>query len=187
MTREELRGIVEGISDEQLKKILDINSVDIGKVRKNAEELKTELDAVKRTVEELTAENSGLKDSQYEAEKMKIQIEELQKVIDDRKSEDEMAAKKAEILSRFENVSGNAEFLNEFTKKGVLEQFSAALEAGENVGKSDGEIFEAITSGVGNIFVPENSVPSILASTSGFGTDLSMGEVREIMGLDPRA
>lgn len=185
MTREELRGIVEGISDEQLKKILDINSADIGKVKKNADELKKELDAINKTVEELTAENSELKENQYEAENLKMQIDELQKVIDDRNSEDEKAAKNAEILSRFENVSGNAQFLNEFTKKGVLEQFSTAIENRENLGKSDGEIFEAITAGVENIFVPENGVPSILASTSGFGADLSMGEVREIMGLNP--
>ena len=31
MTREELRGIVEGITDEQLSKILNIHSLDIGK------------------------------------------------------------------------------------------------------------------------------------------------------------
>ena len=29
MTRDEIRGIIEGISDEQLKKILDINSFGI--------------------------------------------------------------------------------------------------------------------------------------------------------------
>ncbi len=37
MTREDLRGIIEGITDEQLKKVLDINSSDIRKVKGNLE------------------------------------------------------------------------------------------------------------------------------------------------------
>lgn len=185
MTREEVRGIVEGISDEQLKKILDINSADIGKAKKGADDLQKELDAANKAVEKLTEENLGLKESQYEAEEMKNKVAELQKVIDDRKSEDEKAAKEAELVARFETATGGAEFLNEFTRNGVFDCFSKALDAQENRGKSDAEIFEAITSASGNIFATDSNAPSILASTSGFGADLSMGEVREIMGLDP--
>jgi len=185
MTREELRGIVEGISDEQLKRILDINSSDIGKVKKNAEGLQKELDEVNKALGELTAEKESLLEGQYEAEKMKNKIEELQKVIDDRKAEDERNLKNQEIQKRFDAVTGDAEFLNDFTRKGVLERFSEAISVSDNVGKSDAEIFEAITSDVGNIFSSRNDMPSVLASTSGFGADLTMGEVREIMGLAP--
>ena len=183
MTREELRRIVEGISDEQLKRILDINSADLGRTKKNIEELKEKLESANTTVENLTSEISVLKESQCEAEEMRTKIDELQKVIDDRQSEDEKLARDAAIRSRFESVAGNAEFLNEFTKNGVMSQFSEAIEAVENQGKSDGEIFEAITANVGNLFVSDNGIPSVVASTSGFGADLSMGDVREIMGL----
>jgi len=183
MTREDLRGIVEGISDEQLKKILDINSADVGKVKKNSEEMKKELETANRRVEELISENSVLKDGQCEAEKMKTEIEELQKIIEDRRIEDEKIARDAAILDRFENAANGAEFLNEFTRKGVLERFSEALGAEENTGKSDAEIFQAITASEGNLFVADGGVPSVVASTSGFGADLSMGDVREIMGL----
>ena len=37
MTRDDLRGIIEGITDEQLKQILDIHSADIGKAKSGAE------------------------------------------------------------------------------------------------------------------------------------------------------
>lgn len=37
MTREEIKKIVEGITDEQLKQILDINSADIGKARRQGD------------------------------------------------------------------------------------------------------------------------------------------------------
>lgn len=183
MTREELRGIVEGISDEQLKKILDINSSDVGKVRKGAEDLKKELESANTNVENLTSEISVLKEAQCEAEEMKNKIEELQKIIDDRQTADEKAAHDAELQSRFENASNGMEFLNEFTRKGVFAQFTEALEMEENRAKSDAEIFQALTQNVGNLFVSDNGIPTVLASTTGFGADLSMGDVREIMGL----
>lgn len=185
MTRDELRGIVEGISDEQLKRILDINSADIGKMKKNADGLQKELDEVNKALGVLTAERESLLEGQNEAEKMKNKIEELQKVIDDRKAEDERNLKNEEIKNRFDAVTGDVEFLNDFTKNGIMERFSEAISVADNVGKSDVEIFEAITSDAGNIFASKNDMPSVLASTSGFGADLSMGEVREIMGLAP--
>lgn len=185
MTRDDLRGIVDGISDEQLKKILDINSADIGKAKKSTEDLKAELETANKSIESLTSEVETLKDSQCEAEKMKSKIDELQKIIDDRKSEDERIARESEMQTRFENASGGAEFLNEFTKNGVFTQFSEALELRENQGKSDAEIFEELTANVGNLFAASDGVPSVVASTAGFGADMTMSDVREIMGLDP--
>ena len=183
MTREDLRGIIEGISDEQLKKILDINSTDVGKARNGAEDLKKELESANANIEGLTSEISVLKEAQCEAEEMKIKVGELQKIIDDRRIEDEKAARDAELQSRFENATNGMEFLNEFTRNGVFAQFSEALEAEENRSKSDAEIFQSLTADVGNLFVSDNGIPTVLASTTGFGADLSMGDVREIMGL----
>ena len=183
MTREELRGIVEGISDEQLKKILDINSADIGKAKKNTEDMKEELATAKETVESLTSEVSALKEGMSDADEMKKKIEELQNIIDTRQAEDLEAEKAAELKKRFEKASGGAEFLNEFTRNGVMERFSEALEIEDNCGKSDAEIFEAVTADMGNLFATDGGVPSVVASTSGFGADLSSGDIREIMGL----
>ena len=47
MTREEIKKIVEGITDEQLKAILDINSADIGKAKKDYDTIKSENDTLK--------------------------------------------------------------------------------------------------------------------------------------------
>ncbi len=184
MTRDDLRGIVEGISDEQLKKILDINSVDIGKAKKGFDELKAEFEKVNRDAEQLNAELAGLRESQCEAEEMKMKIEELQKVIDDRKTEDENREYRMALEKRFNAATGNAEFLNEYTKNGLLDKFADALGMEENQGLSDKEIFGKLTDGEENLFVPDGGIPSVVASTSGFGTDLSLGDVREIMGLD---
>ena len=47
MTREELKKIVEGITDEQLKSILDINTADIGKAKKDYDTIKSENETLK--------------------------------------------------------------------------------------------------------------------------------------------
>lgn len=44
MTREQLRQIIEGITDEQLTAVLDINSADIGNAKKPSEALQRQLD-----------------------------------------------------------------------------------------------------------------------------------------------
>ncbi|MBE7024231.1 MAG: hypothetical protein IJ285_06330 [Clostridia bacterium] len=183
MTRDELRGIVEGISDEQLKKILDINSSDIGKAKSEAKDAITGLEEAKRKIGELEAETESLKNSQYEAENMKDKIEELQKVIDERRLRDENEGKRTELEKRFSQAVGDAEFLNDYTRQGIFDLFEKALEMEENQGLSDGEVFESITAGSENLFAENTRVPSVVASTSGFGSNLSNGDVREIMGL----
>lgn len=44
MTREQLRQIIEGITDEQLTAVLDINSADIGNAKKPSKALQRQLD-----------------------------------------------------------------------------------------------------------------------------------------------
>ena len=71
MTRDDLRGIIEGISDEQLKAILDIHSKDIGKVKGNLDEVKAELEAANAKIGEYETEIKGLKDSLEDSEAVK--------------------------------------------------------------------------------------------------------------------
>lgn len=183
MTRDDLRGIIEGISEEQLKKILDINSQDIGKAKRGAEELKTELEGKDVKIADMERELDTLRTSQCEAEEIKKQAEELQKIIDDRRIQDEKAAKAADMESRFTTVVGNAEFLNGYTRNGVFDSFCRALQNGENQSRSDIEIFKEITKDAENLFVLPADTPAVVASTMGFGGELSRGDIREIMGL----
>ena len=84
---------------------------------------------------------------------------------------------------RFGLAAEGAAFINDFTRAGVLEKFKSALLDENNVGKADSEIFGQITTGMENIFVPQTEVPTVVASTTGFGETLTDGEVRQIMGL----
>ncbi len=183
MTRDDLRGIVEGISEEQLKKILDINSLDIGKAKRGTEELKTELEGNALKIAEMESELDALRLGQCEAEEIKKRAEELQKIIDDRRVQDEKEAKTADIESRFAAVVGDAKFLNGYTRKGIFDSFCEAVQSDKNQGRADNEIFEEITKDSENLFAEPCDTPAVVASTMGFGGELSRGDIREIMGL----
>ncbi len=185
MTREDLRGIVEGITDEQLKRILDINTSDIGKAKGEVENLQKELKTANDKVAEYEGEISTLKESLGDTEKMQKKIDDLQKNIDDRKAEDEAAAAEKAVKGRFDAVCSEANFLNDFTRAGVFNEFKAALSDEANASKSDAEIYKAITEGKDNLFMLKGGFPEVVSSTTGSGSTATDADVREIMGLPP--
>lgn len=183
MTREELRGIVEGITDEQLKKILDINSSDVGKAKAGGEEFKARLAEAESKLSEYAEIEGRLRESQCEAEEMKKRANELQQVIDKREEAELKRKEREQLEERFKAVAKDARFLNEFTQNGIFGEFSAAVSGEENVGKSDEEIYGELVCRYSNLFEEAPDAPAVVASTGGFGGRLSDGEVREIMGL----
>ncbi len=184
MTRDDLRGIVEGITDEQLKKILDINSLDIGKAKNGAEVIKTALDEAEARSKQMEEEINQLKIGQCEADEMREKIGELQKVIDQKNEAEEKAKSENTLNMRFGLAFEGMDFVNDFTRKGVFEQFKNAVLDESNAGKSDSEIGQALTFGKENLFAPQGGIPSAVSSTKGFGGGITDGDVREIMGLN---
>lgn len=185
MTRDDLRGIIEGITDEQLKKILDIHSSDIGKAKGNLETVQTELENAKTKIGEYETKIGELEESLGDAEKLKQQIDTLQADIDARKQADEAAAAEKALNSRFDAVCGESKFLNDFTKAGVFNEFKAALGDDANKSKSDDEVYKTIITGRDNLFEPEGGLPSATSSTGGGVYGTTDADVREIMGLPP--
>jgi len=185
MTQNDVKTIFDGATDAQIKAILDLNSSDIGKAKKECDTLRTELDEAKNKVQSYETEIGGLRDSVDEAEKLKTRVEELQKAIDDRKAADEKAEREKAVSVRFDAACGDAKFLNDFTRAGLLNEFRTALESKDNAGKADKEIFEALTADRDNIFLPEGGIPGVVSSTGGGGTADTDNDIREIMGLAP--
>ncbi len=185
MTRDDLRGIIEGITDEQLKAILDINSSDIGKAKGNLEAVQTELDNAKTKIGEYETEIGNLKESLGDAEALQKKIDDLQADIDARKQADEAAAVENGLKNRFADICGDAKFLNDFTRDGLFNEFKTALSDETNKSKSDKDIYEAIIKDKENIFVPDDGLPGVASSTPGGGAAATDAAVREIMGLPP--
>ena len=147
-----------------------------------------ELEAAQQRISALEAELSAVKNGQGEAEKLQIKIDELQKVLDGKQAAEEAERAEKSIRERFGAVTGGAEFLNSYTRDGVLAEFRAAVSDAANAGRSDAEIYRDITDGQESLFVPDGGIPSVVAS-SGFGLcggSLGDSDVREIMGLSAK-
>lgn len=189
MTREEIRKIVEGITDEQLSAILDINSADIGKAKKGYEDLKSENNT-------LTTEKKGLEDKIAEltanaatAEDYKKQLETLQGEIKEKEAKaeaDRIAKEKAAAIeSRFGAVLGEKKFSHDAIKADYLRKFGEALENKDYQGKSDSEIFHELTKDDGAAFENVTALKLRGGAEKGAGTDIDDAKARAIMGLPP--
>ena len=141
MTREDIRKHFPEATDDQISALLDINSRDVGKVKTAAETASNELKTAKETIAEL--------------EKNAKNADDLQKVIDQYKQEQEKreadakaAEERAERFGRFEKahseVGKDAKWLNDFTRDGIFSKFEAALADAGNKGKSDVQIYESL-------------------------------------------
>lgn len=178
MKTEFLKGL--GLSDEQIAAVFAENGKDINAAReKNAAAL-AELETLRGKLSERDTEISVLKNGQHEAEELKNKIEELQKVVDRRDAEDAEQA----LCARFEAVTGNVNFVNDFTRTGIMEKFREACLDAANESLSDAEIFASVTADHANLFEPDGGMPSVLSGAGfGFGDTLDDSDVREIMGL----
>lgn len=185
MKRDELKGIIPEITDEQLTKVLDINTTDIGKAKTDYTDLKAKYDAEVKTRQGLEADIQKLKDSAADTEGLNNKIADLQKEIDDRKAADEQAVKDKAMADRFGAAIGEKKFLNEFTQKGVLEEFKAALADKANQGKSDADVFAGIVKDRDGIFANPNPIGGTPPAGSADQAKLDINNARAVMGLPP--
>ena len=186
MKRDDLKKLVEGITDDQISAILDINSADIGKAKGDAEKLKDEIPRKDRIISEYETKNSDLEKDIGDSQKLKDQISSLQKEIDDRKAADTKAAEEAAVAERFKAAMGDKSFINDFTKAGILAEFTGALAKEENKGKSDADVFSALVKDRDGLFTNPNPLDSSGGPGKPGGGPMDDNAVRAVMGLPPK-
>lgn len=185
MKRTDLSTIVEGITDEQITKILDLNSADIGKVKKDSEKLKADYDAEVEHRKQLENDIKALQDSAADADALNVKISALEKQIADREAADKAAAENAALADRFTATVGDKVFLNDFTKNGILEEFKTALKDKDNAGKSDADIFGALVKDREDIFSNPNPIEVTPGAGGKGGITDDDAAIRVVMGLPP--
>jgi hypothetical protein len=195
MKREELKQIIEGITDEQLKAILDLNGADINKAKGEYDTLKSELDTAKETISTLTTEAETLKANNANADEWKSKFETLQNDIAEKeraaKEEAEKAEREANILSRYNAVCVDKdgkplEWSHEAIKSAYLQKFTEALSDETNAGKSDADIFHALTKDDAAAFKGVQPIVQ-LKGASTFGGEPMTKEAFAKMGYADRA
>ena len=145
MRREEIKSIFPDATDEQVKSVMDLNGKEVEKNKK----LETELKEKNEQLEKLNTEFEALKSSNAGAEEYKTKYEALV-------AENEAKAKQAEAErvarekaegydKRFDAVVGDKKFSHDAVRADYRRKFESALAEKENEGKSDADIFHALT------------------------------------------
>lgn len=191
MKRDEVRKIIPEITDEQLNKIMDINSTDIGKAKGDYEKVKGDLDKANEDIAKYQNKITELEEAVNGGEDFKKKFEDLKKEIEDEKAEaarkEQEAKEEAALSERFKTVVGENKWRDELTEKAIYSEFKNALKEETNKGKGDKDILEALTKDKGYFSDPSKTAAffSKGGTGNGGGTSADDAAVRAVMGLPP--
>ncbi len=153
MKREEIKSIIDGITDEQLEKLLNLNNADVekakGRIQAQLDSANEELKTAKETITTLEA-NKG------DAAALEAEIQRYKDADAKREEEAKKAKEKADMDNRFSAVLGDKEFSSDFARDGVYAKFAAAVADPANKGKGDAELFSGLTKDVDGVFKSKN-------------------------------
>jgi len=191
MKRDEVRKIIPEITDEQLNKIMDINSTDIGKAKGDYDKVKGDLDKANEDIAKYQNKITELEEAVNGGEDFKKKFEDLKKEIEDEKAEaarkEQEAKEEAALSERFKTVVGENKWRDELTEKAIYSEFKNALKEEANKGKGDKDILEALTKDKGYFSDPSKTAAffSKGGTGNGGGTSADDAAVRAVMGLPP--
>lgn len=192
MKREDIKAIFAEATDEQLNKLMSLYGSDVEREKGKLAAVEAELEEKKEALKKLNGEFEQLKTNNATAEDYKEKFENLQNDIAEKekaaKEKAEQEEKRANLLSRYEaaaaDKNGNPlKWSHDAIKADYFNKFVEALSNKENEGKSDVEIFDALTKDDGRAF----EVPTAEVVTDGAakvtGESLDEAKINSIMGI----
>ena len=185
MKREEIKAIVEGITDEQLKKILDINSADIGKAKGDFAALEQKVETLTKDKSDLESKINELTEQNKTAEATKKELEDLKKEIADKKAAEEKEAEDKALTDSIIASFGDKKFTSDYVKNGIIADMKLEIAKPENKSKGYAEVFENLTKDKEGIFANPNPAVDMGGIGNLGGSEISDDEARAIMGLPP--
>lgn len=150
MKKDELLAI--GLTEEQAAQVFAMNGKDVEKAKGDVSSLRVQLAEAQGTISKLEESNGNMEALQAELDKYKQAEAQRQQ------AEKEAAAHAAKV-ERFTSAKGDKQFSSKYAENGVLEAFLGAIDDPANAGKSDAELFEAITGGETGLFKTETPPP----------------------------
>lgn len=175
-----------GVEKSVAEKIFAERSKEIEADKAKREKVEADLEANKKSLESLTKEFETLKTSNASAEEYKSKYEAIvaENEAKARQAEaDRIAKEKAEgIDKRFDAVVGEKKFTHSAIRAEYRRQFEAALSDTANEGKSDADVFHALTKDDATAFTGVTAVK--LQGGRPMGTGHGYSSVKEIMNSD---
>lgn len=141
MTREQVRQIIgESATEEQINAILNAHSADIGRARQNDESNQNTINQLNEQLRTAQETITRLEGSNADVEAVRSELERYRTAEQQRIAAEQTAAAEAQMANRFNAAAGNAQFVNDFTRDGVLAQFRTAIANPANTGRADTEV-----------------------------------------------
>lgn len=172
-----------GLDDEVIAKIQAESGKDIQAEKDKTKKAQDDLAAANGKITEYKGKIAELE--KQDAAGLAQKVADLQKIIDDRKKSDEEAIRDKNIGERFDKVTGDRKYLNDFTRNGILAEFKAVLNDKVYAGKSDNELFEALIKDREGVFESKNQAVNIPGSGKIDFAQADKNAVRSVMGLPP--
>lgn len=141
-----------GIDKDTISKIMAENGKDIQREKDKAAGFKTQLDAANEQIKILSETVKSAEGKDETITTLQQKVKEYEDAEADRKKQAQEAERRAGIKARFDGLKGDNQYLNEGTESWMLGEFEKAIADKGNAGKSDADIFAAITKDK-NIFV----------------------------------
>lgn len=156
MTRDEVKSIFKDATDEQLEKLLDINSRDIGKAKGKASDQAAEVERLKTALSDRDATIKKLEEASGDAEATRKELERYKQEETERKKA-EKEAETDRILTEaakqaIEQYLNGREFVNDITGGHYTEELKKAIADPANKGKRAVKLFEEMTKDLDGIF-----------------------------------
>ena len=152
MTREEIKSIIDGVTDEQLNKILDINSRDIGKAKGKAEDQSKELEGLRQQLSDKDQTIANLEKASGDAKKVQEELEKYKQAEAGRKKAEDDARADQILTAAAEQALEGKEFVNDPTRAHYVAALKQAIADPANKGKSPAKLFGKMTRDADGIF-----------------------------------
>ena len=183
MKREDIAKIFEGATEEQINKILDINSADIGKAKGTASEVQKELDATKEALAKANDTIKNLEANKGDLDKVQKELDDYKAAEQKRIQDENAAAERSELLTRMDAVMGGRKFIHDRMRDIVADEFGKAIHDKANLGKADKDIFDAVTKDQG-YFASQNPPAGNMGGIGEITDEAAhMAAMRAAMGL----
>lgn len=132
-------------------------------------DLKTINIELKEKNQKYEKEIGDLKTNNHNADEVQKELDALKKSVAERDEKEANEKKDAETLKKINEAIGEKKFINEYTKKSIINEIKTALNDEANVGKTAKDLFDTITKDKENVFVNENQFKDM----PGVGNDTS--------------
>lgn len=142
MKTEFLKGLE--LSDEVIAKIQAESGKDVQKAKSNYEDLQTEIKNLTEQLNQAKTTISELEQSTGNIDELQNQINAYKKSEEERSIKEQETQKQRNFDQRFNTFAEINEWINDYTKNGVKEQFIEEISKNDNAGKSDEEIYKSL-------------------------------------------